>query len=122
MSDFSIVTLPTFSDGRGTLTVQDRALPFKVERTYWIYGADGQLRGGHRHRTTRQALIAVAGVVTIYMNDGRREDRIELSHPSQCLLVEPEDWHTMAFGPGSVLLVMASHKYDPDEYIDKPYD
>jgi len=119
--NFSIVRLPTHGDARGSLTVQDGALPFPVVRTYWIHGADGQLRGGHRHRQTRQALVAVAGSVSIYLNDGAAQAQIELSHPGQCLLVEPKDWHTMRFGAGAVLLVMSSHGYDRSEYIDAPY-
>lgn len=122
MSHFTRIQLPTFSDPRGALTVLDGALPFTVVRSYWIYDSDGQLRGGHRHRQCRQALVAVKGEVTIHMNDGVASEDILLNRPDQCLLVEPKDWHTMHFGPGSVLLVMSSHHYDRNEYIDTPYE
>lgn len=122
MAHFTLIGLPTFQDQRGSLTVMESALPFTPVRTYWIGGADGQLRGGHRHRQTRQALVAVAGTVTIYMNDGIAEEHVALDAPSKCLLVEPKDWHTMRFGPGSVLLVMSSHPYSRADYIDEPYD
>lgn len=121
MSHFTVLDLPTFTDPRGSLTVLEKALPFAVVRSYWIYGADGQTRGGHRHRHTRQALVAVHGMVTVYMNDGVASDNVVLQRPGQCLLVEPKDWHTMTFGPGAVLLVMSSHPYDRSEYIDEPY-
>lgn len=122
MTHFPVLHLPTFTDPRGTLTVLQESLPFKVVRTYWIYDADGQTRGGHRHAYTRQALVAVSGKVSIYMNDGVTIDTVELDHPSKCLLVEPKDWHTMTFGEGSVLLVLSSHPYDRSEYIDTPYE
>ena len=122
MSHFPVLRLPTFKDKRGSLTVLERALPFEVTRTYWIYGADGMTRGGHRHSHTRQALIAVAGKVKIYINDGIAEDSLVLSDPSECLIVEPKDWHTMTFEENSVLLVMASSSYDRNEYIDTPYE
>lgn len=122
MSHFTILNLPTFTDDRGSLTVLERALPFEVVRTYWIYEAVGRTRGGHRHSYTRQALFAVSGEVTIYMNDGVSEEAIVLNHPSQLLLVEPKDWHTMTFGENAVLLVMSSHPYDRSEYIDTPYE
>ena len=122
MSHFTILNLPTFTDPRGSLTVLERALPFEVVRFYWIYGSNGQKRGGHRHTYTRQGLIALSGSVSIYMNDGITEETIVLSQPSQCLLVEPKDWHTMTFGEGAVLLVMSSHTYDRTEYIDTPYE
>jgi dTDP-4-dehydrorhamnose 3,5-epimerase-like enzyme len=122
MSHFAVLELPTFNDPRGALTVLDGALPFRIVRTYWIYGADGQTRGGHRHHHTRQALVAIAGTVTIYMNDGITSDNVVLESPSRCLLVEPKDWHTMTFGPGSVLLVFSSHPYGRADYIDTPYE
>jgi len=122
MARFALLNLPTFNEPRGSLTVLEDALPFKVVRTYWIYGADGQTRGGHRHTHTRQALVAISGTVSIFMNDGITSDTVELNTPGQCLLVEPKDWHTMTFGPGSVLLVMSSHTYDRSEYIDTPYE
>jgi mannose-6-phosphate isomerase-like protein (cupin superfamily) len=122
MSHFAQLMLPTFTDPRGSLTVLDGALPFAPVRTYWIYGADGQTRGGHRHKHTRQALIAINGSITIYMNDGVTIENVELDQPGKCLLVEPKDWHTMTFGPGSVLMVMSSHPYDRSEYIDTPYE
>jgi hypothetical protein len=122
LSHFTMLNLATFTDPRGSLTVLERALPFEVVRTYWIYGADGQTRGGHRHTYTRQALVAIGGSVSMYMNDGVTEQVIVLNHPSQCLLVEPKDWHTMTFGENAVLLVMSSHQYDRSEYIDTPYE
>jgi hypothetical protein len=121
MSYFPVLKLPTHTDLRGSLTVLEGTLPFAVVRSYWIYGADGQTRGGHRHHHTRQALVAVHGAVSIYMNDGVASDNVVLDHPGQCLLVEPRDWHTMTFGAGAVLLVMSSHPYDRREYIDEPY-
>jgi hypothetical protein len=122
MTHFAILELPTFTDPRGSLTVLEGALPFAVVRTYWIYGADGQTRGGHRHVHTRQALVALSGKVSIFMNDGIATDTVELDRPGKCLLVQPKDWHTMTFGEGSVLLVMSSHHYDRSEYIDTPYE
>lgn len=122
MSHFTMLNLPTFTDPRGSLTVLERALPFEVVRSYWIYSANGQTRGGHRHTYTRQALVVLNGTVSIYMNDGVTDETIVLNDPSQCLLVEPKDWHTMTFGEGAVLLVMSSHQYDRTEYIDTPYE
>jgi dTDP-4-dehydrorhamnose 3,5-epimerase-like enzyme len=121
MSDFQVLALHAVNDVRGTLTILQDSLPFEVLRTFWINGADGQTRGGHRHHVTRQALVAVSGSVSVYMDDGRHQATVNLGAPSQCLIVEPEDWHTMLFGPGAVLLVFASHDYDPADYIPEPY-
>ena len=118
----TVLNLPTYTDPRGSLTVLENALPFQVVRTYWIFDADGQIRGGHRHTYTRQALVAVSGHISVYMNDGVSEETIMLDHPGKCLLVEPKDWHTMTFSKNAVLVVMSSHTYDRSEYIDAPYE
>lgn len=122
MSKHTIINLPMFSDDRGTLTVMESLLPFQAVRSYWIYGADGKTRGGHRHIRTRQALVAISGEVSVYMNDGTSEETVQLNRPNMCLLVEPKDWHTMTFGKNSILLVMSSHPYDKTDYIDTLYE
>jgi len=121
LSSFDVLKFPTMADARGSLTVMDAALPFEVKRSFWIHGADGQTRGGHRHHVTRQALVAVAGTVTVLMDNGVDRQEIALSSPDMCLLVEPQDWHQMTFGPGSVLLAFASHGYMTSDYIHEPY-
>ncbi len=122
MIQFTIIELPTHEDTRGKLTVMDGVLPFKIVRSYWIYGADGQTRGGHRHKHNRQALVAISGEVLVYMNDGVGSETVCLDNPAKCLLVEPKDWHSMTFGLGAVLLVMSSHPFDQSEYLDAPYE
>ena len=122
MSEFRVLQLREASDARGCLAVIQDELPFCVQRVFWIVDADAQLRGGHRPHVTRQALVAVTGSVDVYMNDGFHESTIRLNSFSQCLIVEPDDWHTMYFHPGSVLLVLASEKYDPKDYISRKYE
>ena len=122
MGHFKTLDLPTFADGRGSLTVLENALPFQIVRSYWIYHVDGKMRGGHRHQKTMQALVALNGQVDVYMFDGVREETIILNQPSQCLLVEPKDWHTMTIHAASVLLVMASRHFDKNDYLVTPYE
>lgn len=119
MSDFQVITLQQIADSRGVITVMEDALPFAVQRVYWITGAGGKTRGGHRHHVTRQGLVATTGCVRVDLEDGKRSGSVTLDGPSRCLIVEPEDWHTMTFGPGATLLVFASHLFDPDDYIDE---
>ena len=65
MANSKIITLPTISDERGCLTILEREIEFPIKRIFWIYGADGEKRGGHRHKVTKQALIAINGEVSI---------------------------------------------------------
>ena len=122
MKNYSkIIEIPTFEDERGFLTVMEDLLPFKIERIYWIYGSDKKERGGHRHKITRQALIALSGSVDLKTKVGLKESFYTLDNPSKCIIVEPEDWHTMYFKNNAVLLVFASHKYEKSDYIYSAY-
>lgn len=113
--------LPTFGDERGHLTIAEKKIPFEIKRVYYIYGVN-QKRGGHRHKTTDQALICLNGSCEVYMNNGKTEEVVLLDSPEKCLIVNREDWHTMdKFSKGSVLLVLASTPYNVDDYIDEEY-
>ncbi len=115
------IDLPTVQDPRGSLTIADDALPFPIKRVYYIYGVT-QKRGGHRHHRTIQALICVKGSCEVYTHNGQTETTYRLDHPSKCLLVEPQDWHTMdQFSADAILLVISSEHYDRSDYIDEPY-
>ena len=115
------MNLPTFEDERGSLTVLEGLLPFPIVRTYWIYGVNGKKRGGHRHKKTRQGLFSLSGEVKLNINNGHEKVSLTLDDPSTCLIIEPEDWHTMTLDKNSILLVFASHKYNKEDYIFTPY-
>jgi hypothetical protein len=54
----SLLKLPTHSDQSGSLTVIEKNLPFNIKRVYYIYNLNNEDRGFHRHKITKQALIA----------------------------------------------------------------
>ncbi|HKI77464.1 MAG TPA: FdtA/QdtA family cupin domain-containing protein [Ignavibacteriaceae bacterium] len=117
-----IKELTTHSDDRGTLTVIENQIPFPVKRIFYIYGVDDSVRGGHRHKTTRQAAICLHGSCKVTNNDGVKKEVFVLDHPSKCLILEPEDWHSMHdFTKDAVFLVLASTEFDPDDYIYGEY-
>lgn len=117
-----IIDLRTFTDERGNLTVIEKVIPFDIKRVFYIYGVDDSKRGGHRHHKTRQAAICIKGSCTIYNNDGQKEEAFELNKPNKCLIIEPEDWHTMYnFSPDAILMVFASEYFDANDYIYQPY-
>ena len=118
-----IIRLPSHTDQRGALTVIDGILPFSIARVYYMYNTTGKPRGGHRHRKNVQALVSVAGSCTVDWNNGCRKGVETLDAPDKLLLVEPEDWHVMRdFSSDSVLLVLASEPFNPDDYVDEGYD
>ena len=116
-----IIDIPTFSDDRGSVSVVEKLLPFEVKRIYYIFDVSSK-RGGHRHKKTIQALICLGGTCEVFVDDGSKVTNFELDKNNKCLIVNPEDWHTMDhFSNNATLLVLSSEYYDANDYIDEPY-
>lgn len=117
-----LLQLKTFEEARGSLTVLERVLPFDIKRIFYIYKVDDSVRGRHRHHKTRQAAICIAGSCIISNNNGKERQEFILDAPEKCLILEPEDFHSMHhFTPDAILLVVASEYFDPDDYIYEDY-
>jgi acetyltransferase-like isoleucine patch superfamily enzyme len=120
-----IVTLPAFRDIRGSLSVSElgQALPFVPSRIFYVWGVpNSRVRGEHAHRTCSEFLVCVAGSCRVLADDGTRRGEVVLDGPTVGLYVAPMVWtvqyqHTT----DTVLVVAASHGYDPDDYI-RDYD
>lgn len=120
-----IVTLPEIVapdeavTGRIVVLESASALPFPVQRVYWIHGmALGEKRGFHGHRTLTQAIVAVHGAVSFELDNGFTRTTHVLSHPTQYLIVPPVSWRDFtALAPETCLLVLASSPYDEADYI-----
>jgi dTDP-4-dehydrorhamnose 3,5-epimerase-like enzyme len=119
-----ILNIKTFGDSRGELNVLQDQIPFAIKRVYYMYGVpNDSVRGGHRHKKSTQALICLGGSCEIENNDGEKKETFILDHPSKILILEPKDWHIMQkFTENATLLVLASTKYDVNDYIDEPYN
>lgn len=121
-----IIDLPRIYDPRGNLTfVQNgcSALPFTIERVYWIYDVPaGEERGAHAHRKGQEMLIATSGCFTVNLFDGKIWRHFTLNRPYQGLYVPPGYWRTLDdFSSGSVCMVFSSTPYSEDDYI-RDYD
>lgn len=118
-----ILHLKTFSDKRGNLTVIEKEIPFEVKRIFYIYGVDDSIRGGHRHHTTVQAAICIHGSCIVSNDNNKVQEDFVLDHPEKCLILQPEDYHTMHhFSSDAVLLVLASTVFNANDYIFAPYN
>jgi len=109
-----LIDLKTFTDERGNLTVIEK-LPFDIKRVFYIHGVDNSIRGGHRHKKTRQAAVCVQGRCLVG-TEGNNYYNLDSS--SVCLIIEPEDWHIMrGFSKDAILMVLCSTEFDEDDYI-----
>ena len=117
--------LPLMRDPRGSLTFAqyDQTLPFLPRRYFSVFDVgEGQVRGGHAHRSVHQLLICVNGSCRVLLDDGTTRDQVPLDRPELALYIPPKIWATQEqFSRDGVLVVLASELYDPDEYI-RDYD
>ena len=117
-----IIELPEYRDQRGALSVVEKKLPFDIKRVFYIYDVDDSVRGKHRHHKTIQAAVCIKGSCIISNDDGAIKNDFVLDSPTKCLLLNPEDYHSMHhFTSDAILLVFASEYFDPKDYIYEPY-
>lgn len=122
---FRLLGFEVKGDERGYLTVieEDKEIPFKIKRVYYIYATlPGVRRGFHAHRCGRQVAVCLSGSCKFLLVDSEARVEVVLDRPTQGLLLDPMIWHEMYdFSPDCVLLVLADHEYVESDYI-RNYD
>lgn len=113
-------------DDRGHLVVVEgeQDIPFDIKRIFYIYGSDKNVvRGQHANRKSEFVLINVAGTSKVKVKDGKGNEAVySLNRPHTGVYLPKLVWKDMYdFSKDSVLLVLASEHYDPEEYI-RNYD
>jgi hypothetical protein len=119
--DCSIVQLNKIHNRAGNITIveNDNNIPFKVKRIYYLYDIpSGEVRGGHAHKKLFQLIVAASGSFDVLLDDGINKRIIRLNRPDYGLLILPGIWRELfEFSSGSVCLVLASMKYDEEDYL-----
>lgn len=117
--------LPHVVDMRGSLTFAEvgQYLPFTPERFFLVFNVPSrEVRGEHAHRKLHQFLICTHGSCAVVVDDGERRQEVVLDSPSLGLHIPPMVWGIQyKYTPDAVLMVLASDKYDADDYI-RNYD
>lgn len=120
-----MVDLPKITDARGNLTFIEGCnhVPFDIERVYYLYDVPGGAeRGGHAHKGLQQLIIAMSGSFDVVLDDGVNKKRVHLNRSYSGLYVCPMIWRELDnFSSGSVCMVLASNRYDEDDYY-RDYD
>jgi dTDP-4-dehydrorhamnose 3,5-epimerase-like enzyme len=115
-----LVDLPKVHDPRGNLTFIEAKnhIPFDIQRVYYLYDVPGgSERGGHAHKGLHQLIIAMSGSFDVLLDDGKDKKRVHLSRSYYGLYVCPMIWRELDnFSSGSVCMVLASNKYDEEDY------
>ena len=116
-----VIELAKHFDPRGNLSVIEglKDIPFKIERTYWLYDVPGgECRGGHAYRENQEFIVALSGRFDVILDDGKEKQTFHLNRSYYGLYVPKELWREMDnFSTNSLALVLSSTKYDVNDYI-----
>ena len=123
--DCVILPLSKIHNRAGNITIIEgqKNIPFEVRRIYYIYDIPGGVdRGGHAHKELQQLIVAASGSFNVLLDDGWNKKIVTLNRPDYGLMVVPGIWRELfEFSSGAICLVLASHKYNQDDYI-RDYD
>ncbi len=120
MEKCQLIKFPTHADNRGVLSyIENGSIPFSMERVFWIYQiGQGQVRGGHAHRTCAEILIPVMGAFSVDIFEGTCHKTFVLNRPHVGLLIPPMVWCELnKFTNDAVCLCLASQPYISEGYI-----
>ena len=119
--DCVILPLSKIHNRAGNITIIEGQtnIPFDVRRIYYLYDIPGgEDRGGHAHKNLQQLIVAVSGSFNVLLDDGQNKKIVTLNRPDYGLMVVPGIWRQLfEFSSGAICLVLASQKYDQEDYI-----
>ena len=120
INDCIIIDIRKYSDDRGYLSVVEGGIdiPFEIKRIYYLYMVPEAARGAHAHKELQQLMIATSGSLHVTLDDGTEKKTFVLDKPWKGLLVAPGMWRDLDdFAGGTVCMVLASEKYEAEDYI-----
>lgn len=125
LSNPTIINLPQRLDPRGNLSFieENNHIPFKIERTYWIYDVPGgQVRGGHAFKEQQELIIALSGSFDVVVDNGEKKKTFSLNRSYYGLYIPATLWREMVnFSTNSLALVISSTQFSELDYI-RNYD
>ena len=115
-----VINFPKIIDERGNLSFLEEfnQIPFRIERSYWIYDVPGgEVRGGHSYKENKEIIIALSGSFDVIINDGVSKKTFSLNRSYYGLFVPQGLWrHMENFSTNSLAFIVASTKYNENDY------
>jgi dTDP-4-dehydrorhamnose 3,5-epimerase-like enzyme len=116
-----LVNLKALGDERGLLVAIEslKQIPFNFERVYYLTGLMKEFpRGFHAHKQIKQFAVCLSGSCRFVMDDGNQKKEFLMNSPAKGIVIDTMVWHEMHdFSENCILLVLASHHYDENDYI-----
>jgi dTDP-4-dehydrorhamnose 3,5-epimerase-like enzyme len=116
-----IIDLPKIEDIRGNLSYieEEMHIPFKIERTYWIYDVPGgEVRGGHAFKRQKEFIVALSGSFDVIVDNGLDKQIFSLNRSYYGLYIPAGIWRQMQnFSTNSLALVLSSTIFSEKDYV-----
>lgn len=114
-----MITIPVHTRHGTLIPFDHNHIPFFIKRVYTIQRVPAvSSRGFHSHKKTHQVIFCLQGNVTLHLDNGTNKKVIRLSKPNKGVYIQPFVWHTLKnFSPNTILLVLASTKFNESDYI-----
>lgn len=117
----NILVLPKIIDTRGNLSYieNNKNIPFKIKRVYWIYDVPGgEIRGSHAYKTLNEFIVALSGSFDVVLHNGKQEIKYILNRSYSGLFVPKMYWRKLEnFSTNSLAMILADKYYDVGDYI-----
>ena len=114
-----LIKIPSFIDKRGSISVIEKFIGFKIKRVYYLYNFKNRSRAKHKHKKNIQFIVCLKGKIKINIIINDKIKSYVLSNPRLGLFLRPQDWHEiLPKDNNSILLVLASEFYNKKDYID----
>jgi hypothetical protein len=115
-----LLTFPLINEQRGSLSFIEANVhvPFSIQRVYYLSDIPkGASRGAHAHKSLQQVIIPITGSFDVHIDDGANRKFVHLNSNSTGLYIGPMIWRVLDnFSPGAVGMVLASEKYNEEDY------
>lgn len=116
-----LIKVGTSIDHRGQLCfTENEELPFKIERVFWISNIpEGESRGKHAHKVCAEIVFPAQGSFDMFVSDREGERTYKMCDPNVGIYIGPNVWCELKnFSKDAVCVVLASHKYLVDGYVN----
>lgn len=114
--------LPKICDHRGNLSFieNNKQVPFKIARVYWVYDVPGgEIRGGHAYKTLNECIISLSGSFDLALEDLDGKKYYFTLNRSYCAVSIPKmTWRQIEnFSTNALALIIADGPFNDSDYI-----
>lgn len=121
-----LIELPKIIDKRGNLSFfeNDKQIPFKIKRTYWLYDVPGgETRGGHAFKEQEEFIVALSGSFDVVVFNGDEEQKFSLNRSYTGVYLPKGLWrHIENFSTNALALIVSDSAFNEADYIKDKQD